>query len=297
MIKGVAIAQNIGINPDGSLPDGSAILDLRAEDRGLLLPRVSLDSLADVSTIDAPADGLVVYNLNPDMVGGNGVGFYFYCNEDCSIPGWKFLLFADNAPGAEGEVLVSQGPGQPPIWSSPDDTILPDEPCDLELYEACEGGVIFWLDETGEHGYVVSMVDISLSSPWSNVMGAVGTSNTIWTGLANTNAIIAQAGHTNSAAQLCVDYTNDDYGTGVYSDWYLPSRGTLVEINSKLGQLNIPLVDNGGAPLSATGDASDRYWSSSEASTMNGWCRRFGNNTNYSNIKSTTFRVRCIRAF
>jgi hypothetical protein len=34
----------------------------------------------------------------------------------------------------------------------------------------------------------------------------------------NTNAIVNQAGHTTSAAKLCDDYTNPDYGTGVFSD-------------------------------------------------------------------------------
>lgn len=292
-------AQNIGINIDGSTPDASAILDVKSENRGFLLPRVALEDITDIVTIYQPAHGLLVFNTNSDMAGGNGVGFYFYCKIDCEEPGWKYLLFAENGPGGDGDQLVSRGAGKSPIWLNQDSLIMPNDTCVRGLFEACEGGVVFWMDEAGEHGFVVSMVDVSPSSPWSNVTsGTIGTTSTAnWTGLANTNDIISQTGHTASAAQLCADYVNDDYGTGVYNDWFLPSRGTLVIINGIVAQLNAPIIANGGNPISATGDASDRYWSSSEATGTNAWCRRFGNTTNYNNNKGTTFRVRCVRTF
>lgn len=43
-------------------PDGSAILDLTSTNKGLLLPRISLTSILDVTTISNPATGLLVYN-------------------------------------------------------------------------------------------------------------------------------------------------------------------------------------------------------------------------------------------
>lgn len=43
-------------------PDGSAILDLTSSNKGLLLPRISLTSNLDVTTISSPAIGLLVYN-------------------------------------------------------------------------------------------------------------------------------------------------------------------------------------------------------------------------------------------
>src|SRR5450631_3761215 len=39
-----AQAQNIGISADGSLPDPHAILDIKASDKGLLIPRTSTSS-------------------------------------------------------------------------------------------------------------------------------------------------------------------------------------------------------------------------------------------------------------
>ncbi len=52
---------NVGINPDGSLPDPSAALDVVASDKGLLIPR--LTSVQRVA-IPNPANGLVVYDTD-----------------------------------------------------------------------------------------------------------------------------------------------------------------------------------------------------------------------------------------
>src|SRR5690606_4954386 len=116
----LAFAQNIGINIDGSTPDASAILDVKSGNKGLLLPRVPLEGITDVLTINQPAHGLLVFNTNSDMAGGNGIGLYFYCKIDCEEPSWKYLLFAENGPGVEGERLVSRGPGKSPIWLDSD---------------------------------------------------------------------------------------------------------------------------------------------------------------------------------
>ena len=73
-------AQNIGINADGFDPDDSAILDVYATNKGLLIPRVSLSSTTDVTTITTPATSLLVYNTNAAITGtgANGEGFYYW---------------------------------------------------------------------------------------------------------------------------------------------------------------------------------------------------------------------------
>lgn len=45
-----------------SSPDGSAALDIEANNKGLLIPRVSLTSTIDQTTVATPANGLIVYN-------------------------------------------------------------------------------------------------------------------------------------------------------------------------------------------------------------------------------------------
>ncbi|MCX7650236.1 MAG: hypothetical protein N2050_06750 [Flavobacteriales bacterium] len=79
-------AQNVGINTDGSTPDASAILDVKASDKGLLVPRVSLTNVSSASPISSPATGLLVYNTNASLPGGNGEGFYVWLGS-----GWNRL--------------------------------------------------------------------------------------------------------------------------------------------------------------------------------------------------------------
>jgi hypothetical protein len=72
----VCLAQNIGINGTGATPAASAILDVSAPDKGLLIPRVALSSTADVTTITGPATSLLVYNTA--TVSNVTPGFYYW---------------------------------------------------------------------------------------------------------------------------------------------------------------------------------------------------------------------------
>lgn len=70
----VTPAGNVGVGT--SIPDSSALLDLNAANKGLLLPRVSLSSTSDASTVPSPATGLMVYNNNTAM-SPQGTGVYY----------------------------------------------------------------------------------------------------------------------------------------------------------------------------------------------------------------------------
>ena len=60
-------------------PDGSSILDITSLDKGVLVPRVSLNNVTNsITPINSPATGLLVWNTNSSVTGGNGVGFYFF---------------------------------------------------------------------------------------------------------------------------------------------------------------------------------------------------------------------------
>jgi hypothetical protein len=52
----------VGINNDGSKPQGSAMLDVNSSSKGLLIPRVALTSTDDAATITSPAVSLLIYN-------------------------------------------------------------------------------------------------------------------------------------------------------------------------------------------------------------------------------------------
>lgn len=60
-------------------PDNSSILDITSTDKGVLVPRVNLiDVSNNIAPINTPAIGLLVWNTNTGVTGGNGIGFYFF---------------------------------------------------------------------------------------------------------------------------------------------------------------------------------------------------------------------------
>lgn len=120
-LSSITTRAQVSINADGAAPHNSAILDLDVgafganDKKGLLIPRVSLTSTTDVTTIPSPANSLVVYNTNAGMTNGNGVGFYYW---DSGSGKWMYMPTAQNGPGTAGQVLTSQGGGNPPQWST-----------------------------------------------------------------------------------------------------------------------------------------------------------------------------------
>jgi hypothetical protein len=155
------------------------------------------------------------------------------------------------------------------------------------------GGVIFhlWKDKLGaEHGLVVATTDQSASQTWSNIKNIeIGqTAKSSWDGLSNSNAIVNQSGHTNSAAKLCLDLVS-----GGQNDWYLPS---IQELNM-LWNNYFTVVKYLSQISGATQLGSAAYWSSTEDDDNDAWTFTFNNGNAYSNDKYGTSYVRAVRAF
>jgi hypothetical protein len=68
MIVNRGIAQSVGINEDGSDPEASAILDVKSDTKGVLIPRMTE---AQRTAITDPATGLLVYQTD------GAEGFWF----------------------------------------------------------------------------------------------------------------------------------------------------------------------------------------------------------------------------
>jgi len=164
-----------------------------------------------------------------------------------------------------------------------------------ELYG---GGVVFWVDHTGQHGLIVSMVDLSTSQAWSDVIDVLigPTAQSEWDGLSNSLAIVGQTWHTNSAAKLCLDYINIDYGTGSYSDWYLPSRDEANDLSNNLRVVQKTL-DIDGNPATTMINLSLNYWLAGEWSDVYAWIWMFQANYGGWDLKYILKNVRAIRAF
>ena len=156
-----------------------------------------------------------------------------------------------------------------------------DVKADLNTGDNYQGGIIFYLDDTGEHGLICAIADQSTTDPWWNgsyvATGAVSTSD----GSGNTTAIIAAQGNTgNYAARLCRNYNG-----GGYSDWFLPSKE----------QLNM-LFNNKALIGGFTGHI---YWSSTEYELGTVWVQDFQSGQQHldSSSDGANVRARAIRSF
>jgi hypothetical protein len=154
------------------------------------------------------------------------------------------------------------------------------------------GGVIFhlWKDAAGaEHGLIVDKVDLSNAQEWSNVYVSIGPSaQSTWNGLSNSNAIVGQAGHTSSAAALCLNSTN-----GGYTDWYLPAIDELSLLSQSKFNINKSLSSIAGATVLINYYG---YWSSSEIGNYAGELYIF-DGTLFDMDKNLLSSVRAVRAF
>ena len=80
LIVTFSFAQNVATNADASLPNSSAMLDVKSTNKGMLLPRVALSGTADVTTIPTPATSLMIYNTTAAGSGTTEVvpGYYYW---------------------------------------------------------------------------------------------------------------------------------------------------------------------------------------------------------------------------
>jgi len=155
----------------------------------------------------------------------------------------------------------------------------------LVIGQAYQGGTIAFIDGTGLHGLIAATADQSAGIVWAVAafQGSLvpgGTLTAMGTGAANTTNIITQ----NGAGDAYAAGVAGDYVSGIYGDWYLPSR-------DELNQLYLHHEEIGGF------DESVAYWSSSEDGADRAWYEWFGAGARNSTLKNNTFRVRAVRTF
>ena len=197
---------------------------------------------------------------------------------------------ADGATGPQGP----QGPTGPA--GSPNST-------SYSVGDLAQGGIVFWVDETGQHGLVVAVEDAAGSTAvdWNagdstvTVGGphtTLATGNGIYAGKMNTAIIIAAHAAVaydgnNFAAKACNEYSYVQNGVE-YADWYLPSKDELHLI--KTSGVVVPNL------------YSYNYWSSTELGQHSAYVEVLGNYANNYDShkqKNTTeeVKVRAIRSF
>jgi len=156
----------------------------------------------------------------------------------------------------------------------------------LRIGDSYQGGKIFYIDGTGQHGLIAATSDQSTGIQWENgsfiLTGATGTA--IGTGLSNTITIITSP--VGQSASYAVGLARA-YNVGGYNDWYLPSIDELKELYSKKNIIG--------------GFANANYWSSTE---YNRWVPgydalvlNFKDGSDFDQQKTNSNRVRAIRSF
>lgn len=178
---------NVGI---GTLtPNSSAILELSASDKGFLVPRINLQSTADITTIASPATSLLVYNTNATISGGNGVGFYYW-------DGVQWVQ-AIGPQGPQGPAGNNGAPGSP--GANGTDGV----------------GIVSTIDNnngtfTINYSDGSSFTTINLTGP-QGPAGAQGPAGPV--GCANNNFVIKSNGTTAVCSQIFDNATNVGIGT------------------------------------------------------------------------------------
>lgn len=152
-----------------------------------------------------------------------------------------------------------------------------------------QGGIVFWVDETGQHGLVCAKEDQNNGSAIRWYAGTYGvtraTGDGPYAGESNTSIIIAAQvalgdDGNNYAAQICNNLQITEGGK-TYGDWYLPSREELALMYQYKATIDASATANGGAVF-----ASASYWSSTEDYNSFAWLQYFDSGSQNGSAKT-----------
>ena len=188
-------------------------------------------------------------------------------NGDARITG--ALVDSSANAGTAGQVLSSTVTGT--AW------ITNNSAATYSIGDFAHGGIVFWVDETGQHGLVCAKEDQSSGVRW--YAGTYGKTQAkgdgVYSGKANTAIIIAAQvaigddGNT-YAARICNELQITEVGK-TYGDWYLPSKYELNLMYQNKTTINNTASANAGSDFSTYS-----YWSSTEDGNNNAWIQNFG---------------------
>jgi len=159
-----------------------------------------------------------------------------------------------------------------------------------------QGGIIFWVDETGNHGLVCAIKDANHGSScdWGTECYTNANARGIYSGKTNTVIIISKLnpieGSANHAAGFCNRYTDTESN---YGDWYLPSIQELELMYQNKATIDAIAIAQGEEAFK-----TDWYWSSTQVDYGYAYAIRFSDGNNNGMATDTEeLYVRAIRAF
>lgn len=164
-----------------------------------------------------------------------------------------------------------------------------------------QGGIVFYIDETGQHGLVCAKNDQSTSMRWcaGAYLNIRAYGDGFYAGKTNTAIIIAvhsAAGDDGLmyAARLCHELHTSEGGR-YYDDWYLPSIGELREMSIHQATINTTAAAHFGMSLSIS--TTSYYFSSKEFDRSDAYLWSFRYGRDFNGLKFDTNYVRAVRSF
>ena len=201
---------------------------------------------------------------------------------------------------ASVEWVKSQIANIPPYTAGPGITITNNvissstQSTTYTLFQHAQGGIIYYLDSTGQHGLVVADSDLLSTDLWQGtILSNVGAyltglylgGNATTAGQQNTSIIVSVLGDDTNAAYAC----SKIFTSNGYSDWFLPAIQELALIYIEKNSIGTTFQTSG---------STTSYWSSTEAGTTTAWSEDFKDaSVTNSSAKGTRYNVRCIRSF
>lgn len=141
----------------------------------------------------------------------------------------------------------------------------------VQIGDLVHGGIVFYVDHSGEHGLVAAPFDQGNDICWQDTSDGSAYIPTglhdegVGKGADNTKRIIQLLGQKSNsyAAKIC-----DDLNLGGFQDWFLPSLQELILMHDNLHARGIGGFYTGFG--GGYGKAKDAYWSSNEMAPLNG---------------------------
>ncbi len=218
----LTVAQNVGINSTGAAPVASAMLDIVATDKGLLIPRVALTSISAAGPITAPATSLIVYNTATAGVSPNNVvpGFYYW-------DGAKWVAFSGSG-GREWALLGNAGTVTGTNFLGTTDNV------DLQFrVNNIQGGKINMANSQTFFGYQAGLATTGIGNSFfgtsSGIANVGGTHNTAIGNLtfttSTTGSFNTTVGYGSMRGNLSGS-NNTFYGVNAGANWSTTSNNT-----------------------------------------------------------------------
>ena len=161
------------------------------------------------------------------------------------------------------------------------------------------GGIVFWIDDTKQHGLVCTKEDqtTGLGVRWRAGTDGYTRANGDGPMAGKMNTAIILAAHIaigddgmTYAARICNNLKITEYGKS-YGDWYLPSKEELYLIYQNRTLIEATAVAHGGDILTGY------YWSSNEGSDISAYKVLLTSGAAYLESKYNPAKVRAVRSF